>query len=137
MKSVKILRPLISLLILSALLLSAVACGKEEPLEKFNRLEAELKERGFNVIRYGEGAENANLQMNVAKGIVCSMEATHGSEYIRVKIFENEEEATIYANAWKETYELSPNLFAVQDGNTVYYGSRSVYNLIKESYKLP
>ena len=137
MKFVRILRPLLSLFVLSAILLSVVACGKEEPMEKFNRLEADLKERGFNVIRYGEGAENATLQLNVAEGVICFMEATRGSEYLRVKMFENEEEAAMVAKAWKESYEPAPNLFAEQDGNTIYYGSRSVYNLIKESYDLP
>lgn len=122
----KILVGVVCILLAAALVLTLILTRGSE----IDRLERRLERKGFTVVRYGEGAPNPTLQLSVAKGVVSELRATHEGDWIRILQFEEETVATTYCRAWEETYELSPNMIAVRDGCIVYYGLRSVYELI-------
>ena len=122
----KTLRFILCMLLLAALLLSLVSCKS-----RVDKIEKKLTKEGFTITRYGQGAANASLELSVADGVITELRATRESEWLKVKEFVEEDTAELYCNAWKDAYELAPNMIAVREGTVVFYGVRSVYELIE------
>ena len=122
----KALRIILSLLLISVLLFSLVSCRSQ-----VDKVERKLTKEGFTITRYGEGAPTPSLEISVADGVVTELRASRVSEWLVVKEFEDPEVAAAYSRAWEDAYELAPNMISKCEDTVVYYGMRSVYELIK------
>ena len=115
----------LSLLLLLSLALCLVSC--DAPIDRAERI---LREEGFTVTRYGEGAEGSSLS-SVHEDLTSRLTATRDGEWLHIYVFHDEEKAIAFYGVYAEKYKALPNMAAAIDGCTVYEGLDSVYRLLK------
>ena len=117
---------------ISCLLLAVTCICLLSACVNFDRAEESLREAGYTVVRYGEGAPE-HLVDAVDENVKSSLIATGGpnGEQITIIRFKDKDLAKQYESLQKKAYETSYFYTVARDGKTVYVGWTNAYDIVK------